>query len=160
MGFLTNIYSRISGLDVPHRAAVDAVCLAVVSDGEMSDEEHERCVDYVAEMMDLPDDEASVIVDQVFERLEEEGLDAVVTSVAERLADVESKRLVYLGAAYIQHLVGHLDDGEDDFLELLASELHLSEDEVEELYALAEENAAAARDEDDDFHKLDDLDEE
>jgi uncharacterized tellurite resistance protein B-like protein len=157
MGFLTNLYSRISGLDVPQRAAVDAVCLSVVSDGEMSDEEHETSVAYIAEMLDISDEDAAKTVDHVFERIEEEGADAVLASIAERLSDHESRRLVFLAAAFIQHLVGHLDDGEDDLLDQLAAAFDLSDEDVEELLGLAEENAAAARDEDDDF---DDFDEE
>jgi hypothetical protein len=155
MGFLTNLYSRISGLDIPHRAATDAICLAVVSDGEMSDDEHETSVEYIAEMMDTSDEEASRIVDQTFERIEEEGAEAVMASVAERLADRESRRLVFLGAAFVQYLVGHLDDGQDDFVDQLANALELTDEDVEELLGLAEENAASAREEDDDFEELD-----
>lgn len=151
MGFLTNIYSRISGLDVSHRAAVDAVCLSVVSDGEMSDEEHEAASAYVAEMMDTSDEEASRIVDQVFERIEEEGADALIASIAERLAEGDARRMAFLAAAFVQYLMGHLDDGDDDFVMQLSSALDLSDDEVEELLGLAEEHAVAAREADDDF---------
>ncbi len=92
MGFLSDMWEQVDGPDEVQEAIIDAVCVSVAFDDEISDAEEEYVVGFIMEFMQIDDEEEALdyfrdginrIQDQVFED--------IVDDIAERLPEVEQR---------------------------------------------------------------------
>lgn len=137
MGLLSRYFS--DELSDAHQALVDAICLSILADGEVSREGEEVAVNVVTELTEMDSDDASGLVRNSFKRIKADP-DDVLHTVADKLTTQEEIVGVFFAAAWVQYLDGEISTEEDSFLYTLADVLGLDEEEVEDILAEVEEN--------------------
>lgn len=144
MGFLSNLFGDLADPDAVHQPIIDLVCLSIVSDGVITEQEIAQAHAFAADMMGVQESRAAALVDLAFERIERDGFHKALETAAAELHLDQHREAAFLAAAWVQHADGHIARQEEDFLALLARALHLEVALCDEMLAYVEAQAKAA----------------
>jgi tellurite resistance protein len=121
----------------PEQALVNAMCLSIASDGEVTDEELEQALGMA---MDLPglagkqQDEVEGYVARAFDQLKSEGMDTCMKNVA-RMLEGDERMHAFTLAAAVQYIDGKITDQENDFLAAFRDMLEIEPDRADAIIA-------------------------
>ncbi len=141
MGFLSDMWEQVDGPDEVQEAIIDAVCVSVAFDDEISDAEEEYVVGFIMEFMQIDDEEEALdyfrdglnrIQDQVFED--------IVDDIAERLPEVEQREIAFLAAVGASRSdSGIFSWGEEELLDAMADAFDFSDEERDQIIDYTEQ---------------------
>lgn len=163
MGFLATVFNELTSnteQQPSDEALLDALCLAVSSDDEVSDEEYEHVVELAMDLdafRDRGQKSVEKAIRRAFERVEDEGdVEASLERIAHELPDKQGRRLVFHLIALVQQLDGEVTEDEDDLLGLAARALEISDKRVEKILEEVDEALAQYEGESHDSEGYDD----
>jgi hypothetical protein len=145
MGILHTVLDELfpKGLALSATQALDAACVSLLSDGEVSDEEVRWLVSFVA---DLPGDVGEAGVKDALARLNTHGgLEPALKALVSGLSDTTQREQAFAIATAVQHADDEVRPGEDDLLIVLAEVFNLDDGRANEILAVTEQAVAQAR---------------
>jgi tellurite resistance protein len=122
-----DLITRVLAPDAIDDAVLDAIVLSACADG-MSKSELEALEQMAKELPSLAGKDEGLILDRIrasFERVEKEGLEGRLKSLAHESMDALARRRIFTAATIIQYADGHVTNEENEFLLDLADVLKL-----------------------------------
>ncbi len=134
-----NILKRITDTAgrSPEQALVNAMCLSIAADGEVTDEELEQALGLAIDLPGLAgksQDDALAYVARAFDQLKTDGMDTCMLNVAKMLDAGERVHAFRLAAA-VQYIDGQITSQENEFLAAFRDVLEIDPDEADEIIA-------------------------
>jgi len=130
-----DLITRVLSPDAIDDAVLDAIVLSACADG-MSKTELEALEQMAKELPSLAGKDEGTILDRIrtsFERIEQEGLEGRLKTLAHESMDALSRRRIFTAATVIQYADGHVTNEENEFLLDLADVLKLDASIVREV---------------------------
>ena len=142
MGILANIFDEVDNPEEVERAFIHAICLAIWSDDELTEEEYTFATDAVSDLLDVDDESARDQVESAFSTIEEEGFEEVMLWVVDDLEREEDRERAFMCAVGALYADDEVTWDEEDFLQAFAQHLGIDDARAEELHdAIHEEYA-------------------
>lgn len=121
MGFFSDMWNAFSGPDDAQLAIIDSIALTIIHDGQVSPEEQNFAVGFVASMLDVEPQEADNYMSQGVERVQNRHPHEVLNDITSRLPDFDSRRLAFLSSVGASRAEGGFFTwGEEDLLDDMA----------------------------------------
>ena len=117
--------------DLRTRAVIDTICLSLASDGYITEEEQEAAVAILTRDLEITAQEAQDLATRAFSRIQTNGLEASMASIAEAIVSPGDRRALLEAAAVVQYVDDTITPEEDDFLYQFADCLGIEHDEVD-----------------------------
>lgn len=140
MGALGEFMNRLTDLQgrTADQALVNAMCLSIAADGEVSSEELEQALGMAMDLPGLkgkPQPEVEKYVERAFHLLKADGMDTSMLNVAKTLTASDEREHAFSLAAAVQYIDGQISDQENDFLAAFRDVLEIDPDRADALIA-------------------------
>lgn len=130
MGSISEMWSNVAGPNEVQEAVIDAVCATILFDDEVSEDEGQFAVGFVASMLGVGDDDALRFVDDGLARLAEREFGEIVDDIAARLPQMEHRKLAFLAAVGASRVDSHeFSWGEEELIDAMADVFGFSDEE-------------------------------
>jgi tellurite resistance protein len=140
MGSISDFFQRFKHLDAqgPEQALVDAMCLSVCADGEVTDHELMRAQELASQLPGLrgqPQETIDGYLERSFSALRLDGFDGVMKNVARTLREPAQREEAFTLAALVQYADGRIEEVENQFLAALRDAFQIAPDRADAIVA-------------------------
>ena len=140
MGTLADFMNQLTDAQgrTPDQALVNAMCLSVAADGEVTNEELEQALGMAMDLPGLkgkPQGEVEKYVERAFQQLKADGMERCMVNVAKTLATPEEREHAFTLAAAVQYIDGGISEQENEFLAAFRDYLDIDPDRADAILA-------------------------
>jgi tellurite resistance protein len=142
-----DLITRVLSPDAIDDAVLDAIVLSACADG-MSKTELEALEEMAKQLPSLAGKDEGAVLDRIrasFERVEKEGLEGRLKTLAHESMDTSARRRVFTAATIIQYADGQVTNEENEFLLDLADVLKLDASVVKDVVDEIERSVGITR---------------